>query len=197
MIAATLCWVSARMRLLPISLAVGLALCGAIPAAATTLPIDGLSEVAGPEFASSDPTYYSGNRRAAMTAGGRMLVVHGRHASGVQLAWRDPAGGWQRTTTGATADGSMLAGAGTGDRPASIAVAQDDDQAEHAWVVWGGQNSGSGTAVRMRRLSNLDSPDGPSVGPVVTIDEPGGGGAYRPDLAFQRAGDGTMRGSVA
>ena len=54
------------------------------------------------------PTYYAGNRRLVVTASGRLLTVHGRHAQGVQLAWREPAGGWQRQSTGARSDGLLL-----------------------------------------------------------------------------------------
>ncbi len=165
-----------------------LVLLGALPATAAAA----VEEVAAPDFGSSEPTYFSGNHRAAVTAGGRTLIVHGRHASGVQLAWRDPGGAWRRATTGATPDGSLLAGAGTGDIPASIAVAVDELGNEHAWVVWGGQNSDSNRAVQMRRLTALDSPAGPTVGPVVTVDA-AAGGAYRPDLGFERGVDGSRR----
>lgn len=157
--------------------------------------LDGLSEVAGMGVGSSEPTYYSGNRRAAVTAGGRMLVVHGRHQSGLQLAWRDAAGTWQTRSTGAASDGTLLSGTGTGDWPASIAIARDRYGAEHAWVVWSGPSRSSLRPVQMRRLTDLDSPDGPRLGPTVTIDAPAGG-AYRADIAFERAPDGQMRGCV-
>ena len=54
-------------------------------------PVDGLSSLASSSVGSSEPTYYTGNSRLAVTRGGRLLAVHGRHTSGVQLAWRDPA----------------------------------------------------------------------------------------------------------
>jgi hypothetical protein len=47
----------------------------------------------------------------------------------------------------------------------------------------------------MRRLTGLDSTSGPRVGPLVTIDAPTLG-AYRPDIAFERAPDGSNRGVV-
>lgn len=96
-----------------------------------------VSTVAGPTEGSSDPTYYANNRHIAVTAGGRELAVHGRHATGIQLAWRDAGGSWQRTTNGAVADGLLLRNTGTGDWPASIAVGGDPSD-QQAWVVWGG-----------------------------------------------------------
>ena len=46
----------------------------------------------------------------------------------------------------------------------------------------------------MVRLSNLDAPGGPTVGPTETIDAPALGGAFKPDIAFERAPDGSSRG---
>jgi hypothetical protein len=158
--------------------------------------VDGLSAIAAPSDGSSEPTYYSGNHRAVVTAGGRMLTVHGRHSSGVQLAWRDPAGGWRTVSTGASSDGGILTGADTGDWPASIAIGRDANGSECAWVVWSGYNGSSGTAFAMRRLTNLDDPAGPRIGPVVTIDPGTSGGAYRGDIALERRSDGVMRGVV-
>jgi hypothetical protein len=113
----------------------------------------------------------------------------------VQLAWRDPAGAWQTRSTGASTDGSLLAGTGTGDWPASIAVARDSTGAEHAWVVWSGMNSGGVRPVQMRRLTDLDSPGGPAVGPVVTVD-PAPRGAYKADIGFEQGPNGAMRGCI-
>lgn len=158
--------------------------------------LDGVSEVAGELFGSGTPTYYAGNRRLAVTASGRLLTVHGRHAQGVQLAWRDPAGGWQRQSTGARSDGLLLSGTGTGDWPAAIAVARDAAGEEHAWVVWAGPRPTTGRSLQMVRLSNLDAPAGPTVGPTQTIDTPALGGAYKPDIAFERAPDGSSRGVI-
>ena len=165
------------------------------PAPAPAVVLDGLSQVAASTVGSSEPTYYSANHRLAMTGGGRLLVVYGRHSSGVQLAWRDPAGSWQTRTTGGSADGSLLSGTGTGDWPASIAVASDSAGRQHAWAIWSGPNVGGLRPVQMRRLTDLDSPNGPSVGPVVTVDSPALG-AYKSDIGFERAPDGTMRGCI-
>lgn len=156
---------------------------------------DGLSVAASAAEGSSDPTYFGTNRRLAETAGGRTLAVHGRHSSGVQLRWRDPAGGWQTRSTGAVADGGLLTGTRTGDWPASIAVARDASGAEHAWVVWSRPKANSLRPVQMRRLTGLDDPAGPHVGPVVTVDAPPLG-AYRADVAFERRPDGTVRGAL-
>jgi hypothetical protein len=146
--------------------------------------VDGVSQLAPRTVGSSDPTEYAGNRRLAVTAGGRQLAVYGRHSEGVQLAWRDPAGTWQTISRGAVADGLLLGGAGTGDWVASIATASDSLGAQHAWVVWGSTNSAIPRTVQMRRLSDLDGPNGPSVGPAVTIADAAELGR-RPDLAFE------------
>jgi hypothetical protein len=157
---------------------------------------DGLSEVAAPTVGSSDPTYLPINHRAAVTSGGRTLVVHGRHADGVQLAWRDRFGaGWHNQTTGAVSDGRLLSGTKTGDWPASIATARDSAGAQHAWVVWGRKTYTYLNPVQMVRLTNLDDPAGPTVGPKVTVDA-APTGAYRPDIAFESAPGGVKRGAV-
>jgi PKD repeat protein len=155
---------------------------------------DGLSTISN--VGTSDPTYFGSNRRVALTSGGRTLTVFGRSGQGIQLAWRTASGGsWQTSTTGETADGRLLWATGTGSWPASIAVARDATGAEHAWVVWGRTSAASGRTIQMRRLSDLDSPAGPRVGPVVTVDAPALG-AFRPDIAFERAADGRSRGAV-
>jgi glucose/arabinose dehydrogenase len=163
-----------------------------------TTPSTELTKVAAPTVGSSQPTYYSSNHRTALTAGGRALTVYGRLSQGVQLAWRDAGGGWQSATRGAVADGLLLGGTGTGDWPASIAVARDASGAEHAWVVWSGARASSSTPrpVQMRRLTGLDDPAGPSVGPLVTVDAPALG-AYRADIAFERSSTGATRGVIA
>jgi len=158
------------------------------------LILDGLSSVIGPKGGSSAPTYYAGEHRLAITAGGRLLLVYGRHADGVQLAWRDPGGGWQVDTTGDVTDGRLLSGTGTGDWPASIVVAKDSSGEEHAWAVWARPTFFQASGVFMRRLSDLDSPDGPTVGPAVTV-EPQGTGKVRVDLGFETVG-GLQRGVV-
>jgi len=156
---------------------------------------DGLSRVTGSMRGSSQPTYYAANHRMAVTAGGRLLAVHGRHGSGVQLTWRDPAGNWQTQSTGDAPDGGIITGSGTGDWPASIALARDSSGTEHAWVVAGALSAAALGGVYLRRVSDLDSPQGPSVGPLVLVDAPPGG-AFKPDLQFERAADGATRGVV-
>jgi hypothetical protein len=158
------------------------------------LVLDGLSTVAGTKVGSSDPTYYANQHHVALTSGGRLLVVYGRHSTGVQLAWRDAGGGWQTDTTGAVTDGQLLSGSGTGDWPASIVVAQDSSGNEHAWAVWARVSFSFVNGVSMRRLSNLDSPGGPTVGPVVTV-ESAGLGTAKADLGFEIEGS-TPRGVV-
>jgi len=161
------------------------------------LVLDGLSQVTNSYLGSSDPTYYPSNHHLALTSAGRLLLVHGRHKTGVQLAWRDPAGGWQTTTTGDVTNGLLEPNPGsTGDWPASIAVASDSNGTEHAWVVWSGYSFAKARAVQLRRLSDLDSPDGPTVGPLVTIQAAGLGNA-RVDLSFEDALDGSQRGTVS
>jgi hypothetical protein len=160
------------------------------------LVLDGLSQIANPYLGSSDPTYYPSNHHLALTSAGRLLAVHGRHKSGVQLAWRDPGGGWQTTTTGAVPDGLLEPSPdSTGDWPASIEVAKDSAGVEHAWVVWSGFSFATPRAVQFRRLSDLDSPDGPTVGSLVTVRAAGQGNA-RVDLAFETALDGSQRGAI-
>ena len=152
---------------------------------------DGLSQVASPTVGSSSPTYYGNQHHLAITEAGRLLAVHGLHATGVELAWRDPAGNWQNETRGEEPNGTLLAGAGTGDFPASIAVAPDSGGEEHAWVVFSraGYSSTKSRPVYMRRLSELDSPSGPRVGPLVTIDSPAFG-AFQSDVAFEETPSG-------
>jgi hypothetical protein len=161
------------------------------------LVLDGLSQVANPYLGSSDPTYYPSNHHLAISAAGRLLAVHGRHKTGVQLAWRDPGGGWQTATTGGVTDGLLEPSpASTGDWPASIQVAKDSTGVEHAWVVWSGFNFDKARPLRFRRVSDLDSPSGPTVGPLVTVREAGQGNA-RADVAFETATDGTQRGAIS
>lgn len=160
------------------------------------LVIDGVMTVAGPTIGSSDPTEFAINRRIAVTAGGRLLALHGRHSNGIQLTWRDPGGGWQTTTTGSVMDGRLNTDTGTGDWTTSIVLGRDTSGDEHAWVVWA---IISGTAVRpveMRRLSYLDSGNGPTVGPRVTV-EPSDLGNVKVDMAFETASDGSLRGAIS
>ena len=159
-------------------------------------PLDGLSQLAPPTAGSGQPTFFAGNHRSAVTSGGRLLSLYGAHSQGVQLAWRDPAGIWQTVSRGEAQNGLLLGGTGTGDWPASIAVAKDSTGAEHAWVVWSGTRSSSLRPVQMRRITGLDDPAGPRVGPLVTVDAPALG-AYKADIAFERSSSGAMRGVIA
>jgi hypothetical protein len=164
--------------------------------AVSGLVIDGVMTVAGPTIGSSDPTEFAINRRIAVTATGRLLALHGRHANGIQLTWRDPGGGWQTTTTGSVTDGRLNTDTGTGDWTTSVVLGRDMNGDEHAWVVWA---IISGTAVRpveMRRLSDLDSVNGPTIGPRVTV-EPSGLGNVKVDMAFETALDGSLRGAIS
>ena len=145
---------------------------------------DGVMEIVDKYAGSSDPTYYPSNHRLAITAAGRLLALHGRHASGVQLAWRDAGGGWQTKTSGAVTDGLLLGNTGTGDWPASIAVARDSSGAQHAWAVWSGAGENEVRPVQLRRLSSLDAASGPSVGPAVDV-SPTGTVQDRVDIAFE------------
>lgn len=157
--------------------------------------MDGLLPVSGGIVGSSDATSFGPQHRLVRTAGGRLLTIHGRHGSGVQLAWRDGGGNWQTHSRGGTLDGSLLAGTGTGDWPSSIAVAKDSAGAEHAWVVMSGSSVTKVRPVYLRRLSELDSPGGPVVGPLVMLAAPALG-SYQPDIAVGLAPDGTTRGAV-
>ena len=154
-------------------------------------PVDGLSLVAPSESGSSDPTFFGETHRLAITSEGRLLTVHGKHSTGVQLAWRDPSGGWQTATQGSVSNGLLLSGSGTGDWPASVVVGEDSSGNEHAWVVYGAQGFSNRHPIRMRRLSDLDAPGGPSVGPVVTVASPTAeGGHARPDIAIEQTASG-------
>lgn len=150
-----------------------------------------LTQVAGPSEASSSPTYYASNHRLGRTAAGRLLTVHGRHATGVQLAWRDPGSStWSRATTGSVTDGLVLSGTGTGDWPASLAVGRGADGREFAVVTWSKPNFGSVGPVAIRVLTALDAPTGPQVGGIITLSTPPLGAA-RADVGIELAPDGT------
>jgi hypothetical protein len=111
----------------------------------------------------------------------------------VQLAWKDRGvPEWAHATTGDVADGQLLSGTGTGDWPASITVARAADGRETALVVWGGQNFGAVRPLQLRALTDLDSPAGPTVGPLVTLANPPLGVA-RPDIGTERGPDGQVR----
>ena len=158
------------------------------------LIIDGLTQVATTYQGSLQPTSYASNHRIALTSNGRLIAAYGVHNTGLQLTWRDQAGGWMTISTGDLSDGVIDPNGVSGDRPASIAVGLDPSGEEHAWVVWSGP-TGSEGEVDLRRLSDLDSPDGPTVGPLVTL-VPVGLGNSRADVALETASDGSLRGCV-
>lgn len=139
---------------------------------------DGLSEVAAPSRGATDPTGYGLQHRLATTQSGRLLSVHVPHKAGPQLAWRDPAGTWQTQSTGDSLNGSLLTGSASGINPASIVVGAGNDGTEHAWVVFGGSSTSSTLPVYLRRLTDLDSPAGPRIGPLVTLNAAGS----KPDI---------------
>lgn len=160
------------------------------------LTVDGLSEVTNDYLGSSDPTAHGSTKRLAVSSGGRLLAVHGRHRQGVQLAWRDPGGGWRTATRGEVSDGLLLSGTGTGDWMSSLVVGRDPAGAEHAWVVWAGHSAQSTAPIQLRRLSGLDDPAGPAVGPIVNVSGTGIGNA-KVDLAFETPPSGPARGVIA
>jgi hypothetical protein len=153
--------------------------------------LDGLQELSSPSEGSSAPTAYATNHRLALTSAGRQLAVTGR-ASGVQMSWRDSGGTWRTQSTGGSMTGSVATGSGSATWPASIAVVRDVSGTQSAWVVWAGGSSSALRPVQLRRLSNLDSPAGPTMGPVLTVDAPAAG-AYRADVAAERLADGSDR----
>jgi Ca2+-binding RTX toxin-like protein len=145
-----------------------------------------ISDVAPVNEGSSNPTYFATNHRIAVTEDGRLLVVHGRHSQGVQLRWKNAgSSAWHATSQGAVTDGMLLAGTGSGDWPSSITVAKGSDGQERAWVVMGDVNFAGSQPVRMRVLSGLDAAGGPTVGPMVIVDNAPPGDAFV-DVAMER-----------
>lgn len=151
-----------------------------------------LAVVTGPLEGSSAPTAFANSHRIARTAAGRELVVHGRHGLGAQLAWRDGNGSWSYASRGSAYDGMLITGTGTGDWPASIVIGRDGDGVEHAWAAYGGDAATSNKPVYLRRISELDDPAGPVLGPPVVI-SPAGNGAGIVDIALEHA---AARGAV-
>ena len=147
-----------------------------------------VTTVATNDEGSSTPTIGTPQHRVARTAGGRVLALYGRHASGIQLAWRDPGGAWQTATRGDTTTGGLLTGTGTGDWPASVAVARDSSGVEHAWVAWAGRRPTNPSALVVTRLSELDAPGGPLVARNVVLDSTPG---FKADLAVEEGPTGS------
>lgn len=166
----------------------------AAPPPADDAAADGVTT--SPATGSSDPTLFATNSRLAVTGGGRLLGLHGKHRDGVQLVWRDrgkPT--WVTSTRGSVSDGRLLSSTGTGDWTASIVVARVGD-VEHAWVVMAHDGYRTAPApVWFRRLSALDAPEGPTVGPAVALTDPD---VYtkRADLRAGQGADGALRLSV-
>ena len=147
---------------------------------------------------SSDPTLFSNNRRLVTSAKGRLLALYDPDGAGQQLVWRDPPGKWRRRTRGQVPDG-FLPGEGRkdrSDRPSSIALVRDERRHQTAWVVTSGGAFGraEGAGVRLRRLSALNHPDGPKVGPAVRVTR---GQGARADVAFERGPNGRYRGVIS
>jgi hypothetical protein len=124
---------------------------------------------------SSNPTFYPNNRRLIVTPGGREIGVFDPHGSGQTLIWRDGSGSWNQKSIYSNQADDV-----NNDRPASIAL----DGTGNAWVVLSGYQFAKISAVKVRRLTNLDAASGPDVGPIVTV-EPAGRGNIFADLAFQ------------
>jgi hypothetical protein len=157
-----------------VAIALALALLSAMTVSQAATAAGVVTTVAEPCVGSSNPTFYSNNHRMVVTPTGRRLAVFDPDGSGVHLAWRDGDGPWTTKSIYGVSDEAPS------DRPASIAL----DGTGNAWVVWSGYNFSSPLPLRLRRLTNLDAPGGPSVGPVVTVQPAGQGNAFA-DLAFQ------------
>lgn len=136
---------------------------------------------------SSNPTFYPNNRRMVVTSGGRQLAVYDGHGSAQQITWRDAGGTWQTGTTGGGVTNGYLPEALPNDRPASIVLGKDSGGAEHAWLVWSGYDNSYDSAIEMRRLSDLDSSSGPTVGPELEVEPAASArGDVRVDMVFEK-----------
>jgi hypothetical protein len=152
-----------------------LALVASLAAPKGAVATSQISTVADPCTGSSDPTLYPNNHRVLVTSTGRWLALFDPAGSGLELAWRDPGGAWNTKSLFEGVTDEV-----TSDRPASIAL----DGTGNAWVVWSGYNFKAPLPLRLRRLTDLDGPGGPTLGPVLTVQPVGRGNAYA-DLAFQ------------
>jgi hypothetical protein len=162
--------------------------------ASASLPLNEQTLVSDVGVGSSNPTAFANNRRVAVTSGGRVLVVHGYHAKGVMLKWRDGTGPWNPLV--------IYSQSTTGDWPASIAIETDSTGKEFAWIVFSGDifSNTQRRPVYMRRLRNLHAAGGPLVGPLVRVEGTSQDGndpaAARPDIAFETASNGSKRGVI-
>jgi hypothetical protein len=156
-----------------------------------------LTRVAGKCKGSNNATFYPSNRRVAVTRSGRWLSVYDVHGVGQQLVWRNARGNRWRTRTRGDVSNGFFPDGRLGDRPASIALAPDGRGRQHAWVVWSGYEFAKNPLpVKMRRLSDLDSPGGPRVGRAVKVARMGKGNA-RVDVAFERGRKSRYRGVIS
>lgn len=155
---------------------------------------DGISPIFGPLEGATDPTGTNLQHRLAITEQGRMLAVVVPHRGGPQVTWRDPAGSWETESSGHSESGRLLDGSSSGINPASIAVLDGPDGHEYAWVVFGGSSSSNTKPVYLRRLSDLDDPRGPRIGPLVTLVA---GTSSKPDIQPQRNPTGPDRLAVS
>jgi hypothetical protein len=162
-------------RRLAAVVAAALAATLSVPVSASAA-VDGTSTVAGACEGSSNPTFYANNRRAVALPSGRVLAVFDPHGSAQTLAWRDPEDSAWSTKSIYSNQADDVAN----DRPASVAL----DGAGNAWVVLSGYSFAKISGVKLRRLTNLDAPSGPTAGPIVTV-QPAGRGNVFADLAFQ------------
>ena len=157
-----------------VAVALALALLSAMTVSRVATAAGVVTTVAEPCIGSSNPTFYSNNHRMVVTSTGRRLAIFDPDGSGVHLAWSDGDAPWSTKSIYGVSDEAPS------DRPASIAL----DGTGNAWVVWSGYNFSSPLPLRLRRLTNLDAPGGPTVGPVVTVQPAGQGNAFA-DLEFQ------------
>lgn len=171
------------------SLVARLLACTLVGAVVLVLPpqVDAASakttKVASPCKGSSNPTFFSTNHRLARTSKGRLLAIYDPHGNGQRVAWRNRRGRWKSRTRGKVRNG-FFRSAKSADRPGSIVVGRDARGQEHAWVVWAADDFASRLPLLMRRLTALNAPRGPRVGPLVKL-APTGSGHARPDIALE------------
>ena len=136
------------------------------------------------EGGSSNATGYASNKRLVKTSKGRQLAIYDPHGSGIHLRWRDPGKAWNNNTRGAVTNGNIVMTDGPNDRPATIALTTVSGN-QRAFIVWAGYSFARPSAVMMRRLTSLNDPRGPRIGPQVVL-VPQGLGNVRADIAFER-----------
>jgi len=149
------------------------------PDGLTILAPDSTGTLGAAGAASATPSYTGSQRRITITRNGRLLAVIGKHGDGPWVTWMDPPGrtGASHVTRGDDLTGKLwkasLQATPTGSLPASVTLANDSTGAECAYVVWGSVSTSDTIAnLWFRRLTELDSPLGPIVGPLVSLDTP-------------------------